>query len=221
MTLAEYRQALAKAKKDLATAQRQRQQLELRMGRLDHTIASLQALIQPDKESDIGLTDAIRTVIHGASQMLRAPEVRDKVESLGTSLKDHTNAMASVHAILHRLVKSDEVLVVERPSGKYFWWTQNGPPPKRPGDHIISPAAGNLRLIASRMNAFEKQMEPARAMAAEMNKLVEAMRPSLEQFDRLRDQIAPIMEMVETNTTLAELAGVAPHKKRSKKKTSR
>ncbi len=128
MTPTPYEQACTEAERELAKLRREREQLDQRIARLEQTLAGLHALIDPEFETSLGLTDTIRQVLRASRDAISPTDIRDSLNALGTSLSGHANPMASVHAILARLVKSGEVMEIEDANGKRYWWTLNGPP---------------------------------------------------------------------------------------------
>lgn len=57
----------------------------------------------------IGLTDAVREVLKAGDRAMTPAEVRDGLIRLGINPDDYTNLLASVHNVLKRLAKANEV----------------------------------------------------------------------------------------------------------------
>lgn len=126
---AEYQKALSKAEQQLAEEKRELQHRQVRIARLEQTVAALRALTDPEYQSELGLTDAVREVLKTSTYALRPVDIRARVEAGGVNLAHHVNPMASLHAIITRLLNSKEVIEAFLPTGKpVYWWTENGPP---------------------------------------------------------------------------------------------
>lgn len=177
MTDFEYQEALKKAENELADLKRQRQQVDLRISRLEQTIAGLRALTDPDFESDVGLTDAIRHVLRASQNLMRPSDVRAGLQAMGKSVEEHTNPMASIHAILARLIKSREVMEFSGlGSGKYYWWTLNGPPPPLIGNRTQKAVEG--------LSMLHQLFDPSIAqMAQEIREAIDEVRKAVPGLD--------------------------------------
>jgi hypothetical protein len=66
--------------------------------------------------SNIGLTDAVRSVLRASGDWMTPKEVRDRVLKLGLDLSKYQNPLASIHTILGRLDKEVEVSAIESAS---------------------------------------------------------------------------------------------------------
>jgi chromosome segregation ATPase len=123
MSVAEsYARALAAARRELDALLRERDEIETRVARVRRTIAALSALCDESTPLDLGLTDAIRTVLRGSVEALSAPEVKERLETLGLDLSQHANALASVHTVLKRLVHAGEADTTQGYGGKMVYW---------------------------------------------------------------------------------------------------
>jgi len=126
-----YHQARSSALKELADAAKQKEILDKRIARLKQTLASLDALIEGDEASTesrqemdvVGITDAVRNALKIANSPRTAVDVRDWLASSGYDLSDQENALASIHTILKRLVRSGEAQDGLNETGKavYKW----------------------------------------------------------------------------------------------------
>jgi hypothetical protein len=68
----------------------------------------------------VSAADLIRgVVLKNAGRAMTPIEVRDRLQSIGFDLAKYTNSLAAVHTVLKRLNRSQEVLFVEHPSGKF------------------------------------------------------------------------------------------------------
>ena len=69
---------------------------------IDYADATLRNLI------DTSLTRDIQRIVTASKQPLTASEIRTKLNELGGSLAEHSNPLATIHAILNRLAESGE-----------------------------------------------------------------------------------------------------------------
>jgi hypothetical protein len=86
--------------------------LQTKIAKQKRVVAALRELADVADDADgptdlvVGITDACRTVLRAADRPMLPVEVRDQIQALGIQ---QDNLLASVHTILKRLVKSDEV----------------------------------------------------------------------------------------------------------------
>src|SRR5438270_10894331 len=62
---------------------------------------------QPDLR--LGITDAVREVLKSAATTLPPIEIRNRVFQISPAVAGHKSPMASIHAVLRRLIESGEV----------------------------------------------------------------------------------------------------------------
>ena len=115
----QYRQALTAAIREYEALGAQRREIDERLAQLAQTIGTLNRLCGFVSTVPWGLTDACRVVLKNAGRAMTPTEVRDRLEAIGLDLTKYTNSLAAVHTVLKRLNQSQEVLFVERPSGKF------------------------------------------------------------------------------------------------------
>jgi hypothetical protein len=122
-----YMSALQAAVEEQADVQRQILELEKRYYRLEETVATLIRLINDEDAdptsggettSEVGLTDTVRNVLKTADDAMTPVQVRDGVIRMGKNESDYTNLLASIHNILKRLVKANEIEEDKDESGK-------------------------------------------------------------------------------------------------------
>jgi hypothetical protein len=155
-----YRQALAAARREQETLRRRREQIDLRLARLERTIAGLEALFEPTRRRELGLTDACRHLLKGAARPLAAGAVRDELlRSRHPSVTASRNPLASVHTVLKRLVKSGEAVAVPAAATgeRTYWWAAN-PPPWRHRPAVVKVVRGEEELRRA-IEAFGKGAE--------------------------------------------------------------
>lgn len=130
MVTNDYERALHAAQKELAEIAAEREKLDQRIIRLTKTIDTLKSLIRggdndsdegaiiaalPDLES-LGITDAVREIVWGNSTPMTPPQVKDALLLAGfMKLREYSNPLAAVHAVLRRLKENE--LVGEVPLG--------------------------------------------------------------------------------------------------------
>lgn len=134
----EFNTALTAARAELARLRRERQQLDTRIAKMEQLVGALNT-VQSDNDTVemSGITDAVRAVLKSSWYPLAPTEVRDHLVDSGFHFieKYGENLLPSVHVILKRLVKSNEVIPIDNPydSTKKYWWLMNGAPQTKPG----------------------------------------------------------------------------------------
>ena len=127
MAKAEYRRALASAVKEYEQLKTQRDAVDTRLAQLRQIISTLGSLCElPSARAaspELGLTDAIRSVLRASMAGLTALEVRDRIGAFGIDLAVYSNPLASIHIVLKRLTTSGQVWSYRAPGGKraYAW----------------------------------------------------------------------------------------------------
>jgi hypothetical protein len=132
----QYERALAAAKRELAKLLKQRQEIDVRISRLEPTILHLESLqkrlrekaavvSKTDYELTVGLTEAVRRTLQESHLALTAVEVGQRMEKHGFDLSKYSNPLASIHTVLKRLVTAGQVKVDLQPKNKkaYRWLT--------------------------------------------------------------------------------------------------
>jgi hypothetical protein len=107
--------------------------LETQLAHLQEIAASLARMLGQEyfAEDAIGMTDAIRQAFKtNPSTNMNAPLVRDRLKAMGINLKPYGNVLASIHTVLARLQKYEEI----RPVGmignsQAFQWVPKMTPP--------------------------------------------------------------------------------------------
>jgi len=122
VTAAQYRTALDAARQELEQLLNERSELETRIAQLRQTVGTLAALCDETPDLDIGLTEACRSVLRGATA-LRAPDIRDRVTAMGVDLSKYANGIGAVHTVLKRLVDAGEVKAMTGYDKRtVYWW---------------------------------------------------------------------------------------------------
>jgi hypothetical protein len=121
-----YSEILDKARADLASANAEKLRLENVIARLQRTVLALSSLVeQPIIDPAQGMTEAIKAALRGmAPDGLFPTTIKTKLEDAGFNLVAQKNPLASIHAILQRLVKKEIVEARPQPPENrlaYFW----------------------------------------------------------------------------------------------------
>lgn len=131
----DYRRAFAAAKRELGDLLKRRERIDKRIATLKPILNDLAALceaktdqefvqtVSPKDTKSFGITDLVRLALKREIGPLTPIEIRNQVLFLRPDLSKQSNLLASVHTVLKRLVKSDEVDEVPALGGKkaYRW----------------------------------------------------------------------------------------------------
>ncbi len=136
MTLTSYRRDLKAGKRQLADLLRQRQKIDEKIAKLQPIISHLEGLCRElgDRaaketaakvELTTGLTELARVTLKEAFIPLSTSELKQRMEAKGFDFSKYSNALASIHVVLQRLVKGGQVKVVPQKGGRkvYQWIT--------------------------------------------------------------------------------------------------
>ena len=123
MTTGQYRRALEAAIEEYERLKQQREAIETRLAQLRQTIGALGPLCKLPQQDVPGLTDACRSVLRATFGGLTPVEVKAGLETLGLDLTASSNPLASIHAVLKRLVKAGEAMRLRTRQKKvvYVW----------------------------------------------------------------------------------------------------
>ena len=131
----DYRKAYKTAADELEQVLAQQEQIEERVLALRKTLNVLSTLCQQeglntgdldrryaelDKRIESSLTNDIYRIVSAARKPLTTGEVREELNKLGGSLAEHSNPLATIHAILNRLVESGRAHETVK-DGKKAW----------------------------------------------------------------------------------------------------
>jgi len=123
VTTAQYRRALEAAIEEYERLKAEREAIETRLAQLRQTIGALGPLCKLPQRDLPGLTDACRSVLRAKMGGLTPVEVKAGLETLGLDLSNYSNPLASIHAVLKRLVKAGEAMKLKTRQKKtiYAW----------------------------------------------------------------------------------------------------
>jgi hypothetical protein len=110
----DYKRALDAAVREYEGVSAEHAALEIRLGQLKQSIATLTKLCGYEPTVQLGLTDACRMVLRNADRALTALEVRDRLISIGLDLDRYSNALASIHTVLKRMHEAGELTERDR-----------------------------------------------------------------------------------------------------------
>src|ERR1700730_14368191 len=119
----EYKEMAEKIQAEIESLEIQQEDVERRLARLRQALIGLAPLGQEISDDPIGsqltaiyagveamgITDATRQIFQAASAPLTPIEIKQQLVNMGKDLTDQKNVMASIHSLLKRLVKSDEI----------------------------------------------------------------------------------------------------------------
>jgi hypothetical protein len=123
--------ALVEAIEALEQLRRERQQLDIRIAKMEQVVAALRSVSERDEDvaATTGFTDAVRSVLKGASERGVSPtEIREGMLALGLELSRYSQPLATIHVVLKRLQRNGEVIEVDH-DPKRYWWALYGVPP--------------------------------------------------------------------------------------------
>jgi hypothetical protein len=145
--------ALAEARETLERLLRERQQLDVRIAKMEQVVAALRSVAEHDDEevASTGFTDGVRAVLRGSSERGLSPtEIREGMLALGFDLSRYAQPLATIHVVLKRLERSGEAIEIGGLENKRYWWTLNGEPPN-PSRRQDVPSAEQRRSVSTRM----------------------------------------------------------------------
>ena len=109
-----YRSALDAALREYERLTANRADLDTRIGQLQQTIGMLTKLCGLTPTVPLGLTDACRLVLRGATAPMTATQVRERLEAIGLfDASKYANPLAVIHTTLKRLDESGEACSTE------------------------------------------------------------------------------------------------------------
>jgi hypothetical protein len=123
MNASEYKEMAEKIQAEIESLEIQQEDIERRLARLRQALLGLAPLGQELPSDALGsqltaiyagleamsITDATRQIFQAASAPLTPIEIKQQLINMGKDLSDQKNVMASIHSLLKRLVKSDEI----------------------------------------------------------------------------------------------------------------
>lgn len=118
MTSNDYRQALERARRDLAHAIQQRDHWNLKIVQAQNAVRSMSAMVanaeaiedqQREMQKQIGIAQAIEALVNGADHPLTAAEVREGLIFYGYDIDRYANPVSLIHQTLSRLAQAGRI----------------------------------------------------------------------------------------------------------------
>lgn len=113
-----YLKALLQAQTDLIKAVNERDELNLKIVRLQQLVRSLTSAADSDAgfnesfehiAATIGFTDAVLTILRNSRDELTARNIRDRMVELGYELGKYANPLGFIHSVLGRLESQGKI----------------------------------------------------------------------------------------------------------------
>ncbi len=125
-----FAQTLKRTRRELERLRLQRAQIDTEIAKLEQVEAALRGVTEPKRHApDLSsITDVVRDVLKSAIQPMTPTDVRDKMLAMGFNKGKYSQFLASVHVILKRLTKNDEVFEFTFGDGKRYWWVTKSMP---------------------------------------------------------------------------------------------
>lgn len=125
----DYASLLEKARRDRAAVGAESVKLDRRMKQLDSLIMALRSLVEsPAIDPAKGLTEGIKTALQLALPNGLFPmTLRATLEQSGFDFSKQVNPMASIHAILKRMMAKDMIHATDKGDGKGAFYVWNTP----------------------------------------------------------------------------------------------
>jgi hypothetical protein len=125
------------------------------------TIQQIPSIEEFIEAGDVGITDAVRGALRlNSVHRLTATQIRDIVVSHGFDLNKYTNAMATIHQVLQRLVKAGQVTPLTHGGDKAFQWIEK--PASPPTTPEALPALTEVEMARGRLDALRGDWKASR-----------------------------------------------------------
>jgi hypothetical protein len=158
MSESAYRAALDAALREYETATFERAALEQRISQLQQTIGTLTRLCGFTPTVPLGLSDACRLVLRGATTPMTAVQVRDRLDAAGlVDLSKYANALAAIHTTLKRLSESGEAVSNELDDSSRTAFQLISTRPLPPKVVVINTGAASSRTKRPSGNSARRQ----------------------------------------------------------------
>ena len=116
--------SLEAAQDELVRLMRERESIEERINKLQADVLHLAALCRVEVEDPVrqlGLTDAVRQILSRNKKPQSVHQIVDALRNSGYDISAYKNIAANIQTILGRLVRSKEVIPIDR-GGRFFMW---------------------------------------------------------------------------------------------------
>lgn len=137
-----FKTALAEAETKLdqllteeAAIEQRHSEIDIEIAKITDKIGHLAALSAPQSgfrarfmrnNRELGITTAVENVLKAAEGSLTVSEVKDRLKHFGFDPNNYKNLMATLHVVLDRMKKSEQVFGETNPRGrKVYQWNPN------------------------------------------------------------------------------------------------
>jgi hypothetical protein len=134
-----YEVALAQAEDEMQQLLAKRAVIDARISQLKQGIESLRnlggtrdfakempkdisGLLELHVADQMGITDAIRTLIKETALPLTAPQIRDALLRYGLDMDKYSSPLTVIHNTIKRMDKQGEISSVRSPAGEFVGW---------------------------------------------------------------------------------------------------
>lgn len=125
-----FAETLSKTRSELERLRERRARIDSEIAKLEQIEIALCGVAEPAQQDAAlsSLTNAVRTALKTASQPMAPTEVRDKMVAMGFDSESYSQFLASVHVVLKRLAKKQEVFEFAFGDCKKYWWVKKSMP---------------------------------------------------------------------------------------------
>jgi len=136
-----YITALMTAWQELQVLQEQERELTVKKAQLKKTTEALWPLAFPESGPDVNamtLADTIRLVVKSCNERaVSVKEIRGKLQDIGVDLSKYSNALASIHTAVARMVETEELCWLDDDGKKLTAGPELKPIPAAEVDHAV------------------------------------------------------------------------------------
>lgn len=131
MTDSQYSEALQRAVSERDEWVAKRSECDQRIALLTRTIDALSALSGTTADSkglpqenldDVGITEAIRTILSQSVMPMTAPQIRDALIDRGYDTDRYASILTVIHNTVKRMYEQGEILIANTDSGRFLGW---------------------------------------------------------------------------------------------------
>jgi hypothetical protein len=126
-----FAQTLRKTRAELERLRLRRSRLDSEIAKLEQIEIALGGVTEPGQQVaqlSSSITNAVRSALKTAVQPIAPTEVRDKMVAMGFDSGPYSQFLASVHVVLKRLAKKQEVFEFTFGDCKKYWWVKKSMP---------------------------------------------------------------------------------------------
>lgn len=125
-----FAETLSKTRSELERLRARRTRIDSEIAKLEQIEIALSGVAEPAQQGAglSSLTNAVRIALKTAVQPIAPTEVRDKMVAMGFDREPYSQFLASVHVVLKRLAKRQEVFEFSFGDCKKYWWVKKSMP---------------------------------------------------------------------------------------------